>query len=135
MDKDKIRRKWLPIIKNIIDPIELNYDIELEISIWIEKFQIIINDNIGNFISKSLIEFKEKLLNDVRYNIKVKYTYYNPLINEICYQLENGDIISNNKKYNILYSQYIINIFYSIVDPPLCRKQKISKILIKIKEK
>lgn len=34
MDKGKIRKKWAPIIDNVISPIKLDYQTEVEISVW-----------------------------------------------------------------------------------------------------
>ncbi|MFA5586163.1 MAG: hypothetical protein WDA02_06410 [Saccharofermentanales bacterium] len=77
-------------------------------------------------------KYKDLLLTNKRYSIKVVNTFYNPLINEICYELKNGDIIINNKKYETqISSDYRINLFYSIIDPgnPKLRNLKINKLV------
>ena len=120
-----------------IEPIKLDYQTESEISIWLEQY---LNDSTGGqehekrltFMVTCFKKYKNLLLTDRGYNIKIVNTFYNPLINEICYQLENGDIITNNKKYETQISiDYRINLFYYIIDPgnPKLRKLKINKLI------
>lgn len=71
-----------------------------------------------SFLTTSFKKYKDLLLTNKRYSIKVVNTFYNPLINEICYELENGEVIINNKKYETqISSDYRINLFFSIFDP------------------
>lgn len=120
MDKGKIRKKWAPIIDNVISPIKLDYQTEVEISVWVERYMAsnIEHERRISFLTTSFKKYKDLLLTNKRYSIKVVNTFYNPLINEICYELENGEVIINNKKYETqISSDYRINLFFSIFDP------------------
>jgi len=125
------------ILQEAMNPIELDYDTSVEISIWVENYlgKSITGQDYDNKVRywiESIKKFKDLLLIDKKYSIKVIDTFYNPLINEICYELENGIIFTNNKKYdNQISSDYRINLFYSIVDPgnPKLRILKIQKLI------
>lgn len=137
MDKNSVRKKWEPIIESLILPIKLDYQTEVEISIWLEKYlglstvDDIKYDELVSHVTSSFKKYKNLLLTDKKYSINVIKTFYNPLINEICYELENGEVIINNKHDSQISSDYRINLFYSIIDPgnPKLRKLKIIKLI------
>ncbi|MDY0270193.1 hypothetical protein [Trichloromonas sp.] len=134
MDKEIIRKKWEPIIEMQIEPIKLDYQTEVEISVWVERYMAsnIEHERRISFLTTSFKKYRNLLLTDKGYSINVIKTFYNPLINEICYELENGEVIINNKKYETqISSDYRINLFYSIVDPgnPKLRNLKINKLI------
>lgn len=136
--KDKLLKKWDPIIDSIIKPFELNNLVKQEISCFCEDF---VNDRKNEYkgiddgykLKTILIEFKQQLLQNYNVNNEVVSSYYNRYLNSIVYLLDNDEMVTMNgnvftpintdKEVNDM-----INIFYNIADPIRVRKIKIQKI-------
>ncbi len=157
---NNIALKWKPVLDNFFKPYELEDEIIEMLANYTDKnlevnYSTLSGRGMGSVNptvnyptyqpSKSqeevvgvLMEFKERLSQDIDIRIDVKNVYYNSIIKRIVYELVNGDSVYLETKPLVLkdssYIEKSKKLFLTISEPknPQVRRIKIENIKSKV---
>ena len=95
MENVKLLIKWTPIIKSILGVFDLENEVLIHISKWMESKSHEQNADIN--IAKVLKQYHDELIKNGN-KLNIVKTYYSKLINKIVFELENGEIVYVDEK-------------------------------------